>query len=155
MRVSRWSGAQDETRTHTTFRPLPPQSSVYTNFTTCAKALCCIGASKRETSTILAIPHQAMYSARNRTRTCTWLNTRTWNERVYQFRHSGIDRALRKKMQNGRSAPGSFESGKRDSNPRPRPWQGRALPTELFPQKWLCAGWDSNSHDLSATTPSK
>ena len=26
-------------------------------------------------------------------------------------------------------------SGKRDSNPRPRPWQGRALPTELFPHK--------------------
>ncbi len=25
-------------------------------------------------------------------------------------------------------------SGKRDSNPRPRPWQGRALPTELFPR---------------------
>ncbi len=25
-------------------------------------------------------------------------------------------------------------SGKRDSNSRPRPWQGRALPTELFPQ---------------------
>ena len=25
------------------------------------------------------------------------------------------------------------ESGKRDSNSRPRPWQGRALPTELFP----------------------
>ncbi len=31
----------------------------------------------------------------------------------------------------------SFEiwSGKRDSNSRPRPWQGRALPTELFPRK--------------------
>ena len=28
--------AQDETRTHTALRPLPPQSSVYTNFTTCA-----------------------------------------------------------------------------------------------------------------------
>ena len=28
-------------------------------------------------------------------------------------------------------------SGKRDSNSRPRPWQGRALPTELFPQKML------------------
>ncbi len=28
----------------------------------------------------------------------------------------------------------SFLSGKRDSNSRPRPWQGRALPTELFPQ---------------------
>ena len=27
-----------------------------------------------------------------------------------------------------------FLSEKRDSNPRPRPWQGRALPTELFSQ---------------------
>src|SRR5437763_1246059 len=26
------------------------------------------------------------------------------------------------------------ESGKRDSNPRPQPWQGCALPTELFPR---------------------
>src|SRR5690348_5630354 len=26
-------------------------------------------------------------------------------------------------------------SGKRDSNSRPRPWQGRALPTELFPRE--------------------
>ena len=26
-----------------------------------------------------------------------------------------------------------LKSGKRDSNSRPRPWQGRALPTELFP----------------------
>ncbi len=26
-------------------------------------------------------------------------------------------------------------SGKRDSNSRPRPWQGRALPTELFPHQ--------------------
>jgi hypothetical protein len=30
--------------------------------------------------------------------------------------------------------PCSTESGKRDSNPRPQPWQGCALPTELFPQ---------------------
>ncbi len=28
----------------------------------------------------------------------------------------------------------STESGKRDSNPRPQPWQGCALPTELFPR---------------------
>ena len=28
-----------------------------------------------------------------------------------------------------------FLSGKRGSNSRPRPWQGRALPTELFPQQ--------------------
>src|SRR5437879_5323346 len=27
-----------------------------------------------------------------------------------------------------------LESGKRDSNPRPQPWQGCALPTELFPR---------------------
>ena len=28
----------------------------------------------------------------------------------------------------------SFKSGKRDSDPRPQPWQGCALPTELFPR---------------------
>ena len=32
------------------------------------------------------------------------------------------------------SPPGPV-SGKRDSNSRPQPWQGCALPTELFPQK--------------------
>ena len=36
-------------------------------------------------------------------------------------------------------------SGKRDSNSRPRPWQGRALPTELFPHNlrlfiYCCVG---------------
>jgi hypothetical protein len=31
-------------------------------------------------------------------------------------------------------------SGKRDSNSRPRPWQGRALPTELFPQNGVPKG---------------
>ncbi len=29
-------------------------------------------------------------------------------------------------------------SGKRDSNSRPQPWQGCALPTELFPRKPTC-----------------
>ncbi len=34
----------------------------------------------------------------------------------------------------------SLGSGKRDSNPRPQPWQGCALPTELFPRRALhCA----------------
>jgi hypothetical protein len=28
-------------------------------------------------------------------------------------------------------------SGKRDSNPRPRAWKARALPTELFPLSFL------------------
>ncbi len=31
-------------------------------------------------------------------------------------------------------------SEKRDSNPRPRPWQGRALPTELLSQKFVPGG---------------
>ena len=34
----------------------------------------------------------------------------------------------------------SLLSEKRDSNPRPRPWQGRALPTELFSQSTLATG---------------
>src|SRR5262245_15145966 len=37
------------------------------------------------------------------------------------------------------------ESGKRDSNPRPQPWQGCALPTELFPQ----AAWSLASAQRS------
>ena len=32
-----------------------------------------------------------------------------------------------------RPASGRFWSGRRDSNPRPSPWQGGALPTELLP----------------------
>ena len=39
---------------------------------------------------------------------------------------------------------GTLWSGKRDSNSRPRPWQGRALPTELFPQQ-RSGKRDSNS----------
>ena len=31
-------------------------------------------------------------------------------------------------------------SGKRDSDPRPQPWQGCALPTELFPPFSLLQG---------------
>src|ERR1051326_91704 len=40
----------------------------------------------------------------------------------------------------------SRESGKRDSNPRPQPWQGCALPTELFPQKRLRNGSEQQRH---------
>ena len=32
------------------------------------------------------------------------------------------------------------KSGKRDSNSRPQPWQGCALPTELFPHQRECKG---------------
>ena len=36
--------------------------------------------------------------------------------------------------------PCCLRSGKRDSNPRPQPWQGCALPTELFPQSVMRLG---------------
>ena len=39
------------------------------------------------------------------------------------------------KKKGGNDEDKEFWSGKRDSNSRPRPWQGRALPTELFPQR--------------------
>ena len=41
---------------------------------------------------------------------------------VIKYRHFGINILLLK------------WSERRDSNPRPRPWQGRALPTELLSQ---------------------
>ena len=50
-------------------------------------------------------------------------------------------------------------SGRRDSDSRPPPWQGGALPTELLPQKW-CLGAESNhrhcdfqSHALPTELP--
>ena len=87
--------AQDETRTHTILRPLPPQSSVYTNFTTCAEC-----------------PEQ--------------------DSNLHTSRHAHLKRTRLPIPPSGQKK----ESGKRDSNSRPRPWQGRALPTELFPQSY-------------------
>ena len=60
-------------------------------------------------------------------------------------------------------------SGKRDSDPRPRPWQGRALPTELFlqniilseeeetrtPTTQLSLPPQSSASTNSATSPTK
>ena len=88
--------AQDETRTHTILRPLPPQSSVYTNFTTCAWV----------PRTGLEPAHLAACAPETHAST----NSAIWAKK---------------------------KSGKRDSNSRPRPWQGHALPTELFPQFFL------------------
>jgi hypothetical protein len=47
---------------------------------------------------------------------------------------------LMKKKSRQRDLLKPFLSGKRDSNPRPRPWQGRALPTELFPHEGMGLG---------------
>ena len=49
--------AQDETRTHTILRPLPPQSSVYTNFTTCAEC-------PRQDSNLHVVKHSHLKRAR-------------------------------------------------------------------------------------------
>ena len=40
-------------------------------------------------------------------------------------------------------------SGKRDSNSRPQPWQGCALPTELFPQNVKRMRLELTRHKLS------
>ena len=48
-------------------------------------------------------------------------------------RAEGLPRA--KKLKGKQDAFPEIWSGKRDSNSRPIPWQGIALPTELFPQK--------------------
>ena len=69
---------------------------------------------------------RAAPSAQNRTRTCTSLNTRTWNERVYHSATWAISKHYGSRVV-------WFLSGKRGSNSRPQPWQGCALPTELFP----------------------
>ena len=69
------------------------------------------------------MPRTGLEPARRETHapeTCASTNSATW---AYTFQNIG----LFKKM-----------SGKRDSDPRPRPWQGRALPTELLPHCSLC-----------------
>src|SRR5258706_13855 len=54
--------------------------------------------------------------------------------RVYQFHHPGrLTKFIASKTKPLSVWRGARMSGKRDSNSRPRPWQGRALPTELLP----------------------
>ena len=45
------------------------------------------------------------------------------------------------------------QSGKRDSNPRHQPWQGCALPTELFPQ-WVTEIYQKTSVEARNLFPS-
>jgi hypothetical protein len=51
------------------------------------------------------------------------------------FPHVASDRGNDEAPAQGRGFDEKSWSGKRDSNSRPRPWQGRALPTELFPHR--------------------
>ena len=53
------------------------------------------------------------------------------------FHHLGLLKASRDISREAALQIMKTSSGKRDSDPRPQPWQGCALPTELFPQ-WDC-----------------
>ena len=79
---------------------------------------------------------EKMYCAQNRTRTCTALRPLVPETSVStNFTIWAI--VLAQKFFEKKSETSSFAltlSEKRDSNPRPRPWQGRALPTELLSQ---------------------
>ena len=44
-------------------------------------------------------------------------------------------------------------SGKRDSDPRPQPWQGCALPTELFPPRKLSEEEETRTPTSQLTLP--
>ena len=103
---------EEETRTPTSQLTLPPQSSASTNSATSPTCKCILN----------NVPRTGLEPARRETHapeTCASTNSATW---------AGIEETFFLMLYS------ECTSGKRDSNPRPRPWQGRALPTELFPQ---------------------
>ena len=103
---------EEETRTPTSQLTLPPQSSASTNSATSPTCKCILN----------NVPRTGLEPARRETHapeTCASTNSATW---------AGIEETFFLMLYS------ECMSGKRDSDPRPRPWQGRALPTELFPQ---------------------
>ena len=64
-----------------------------------------------------------------RTRLCRPLHNHSATRPVYSYQE--CDPGKTKPL----SGPVGIWSGKRDSNSRPQPWQGCALPTELFPRE--------------------
>ena len=82
------------------------------------------------------------------------------NESTYHLKQatfSFLAFSLTKKGRPTLPLPQKFWSGKRVSNSRPQPWQGCALPTELFPHSSLMnvrnryrgAGNESRTRDLN------
>ena len=77
--------------------------------------------------------------------TCASTNSATWAYFNFSSRRSLLAlRLLRKVLvswlysnKKGRSLL-YIKSGRRNSNPRPQPWQGCALPTELLPRYFFC-----------------
>lgn len=70
----------------------------------------------------------------------------SFKRRIYLLAYSAY---RRKKTLNQNSGFFRIWSGKGDSNSRPQPWQGYALPTELFPHLVL-TGAKINTFHLSA-----
>ena len=61
--------------------------------------------------------------------------------RSYNFMHTWLYRRIffiRTQLKIQKFCFIKFWSGKRGSNPRPLPWQGSALSTELFPHSFIC-----------------
>ncbi len=78
------------------------------------------------------------FCAQNRTRTCTALRPLVPETSVStNFTIWAIVLAQKIEKKSETSSFALTLSEKRDSNPRPRPWQGRALPTELFSQLFV------------------
>ena len=75
----------------------------------------------------------AMAATSARERSIEWVRDDIWGWRRGRESNPST-RFCRPLPDRSATAPDSREwSGKRDSNSRPRPWQGRALPTELLP----------------------
>ena len=105
---------EEETRTPTSHLTLPPQSSASTNSAT-SPSIFLSHVEKRVPRTGLEPARLAAHAPE----TCASTNSATW-----AFYDGYLSRIALLFI---------MWSGKRDSDPRPRPWQGRALPTELFP----------------------
>ena len=101
---------EEETRTPTTQLSLPPQSSASTNSATSPTFRCHFEHQcPRQDSNLHVVKHTHLKRAR--------------------LPIPPLGLKFRKKLKLNTF----YSSGKRDSDPRPQPWQGCALPTELFP----------------------
>ncbi len=135
---SRFSSVRDEIRTHTAFRPLPPQSSVSTNSTTRTSKRSDEALSEKRDSNPRPRPWQGralpteLFSQAGRRffrRVRDEIRTHTAFRPLPPQSSVSTNSTTRTSKRSDEAL-----SEKRDSNPRPRPWQGRALPTELFSQ---------------------
>ncbi len=104
---------------------MPPcRNSKYCDWVVCALQPC--RNSKYCDWVVCALQHFSNFGAGNETRT---RDPDLGKVVLYQLSYSRVGGLCF-------AALFKFWSGNRDSNSRPRPWQGRALPTELFPLRW-------------------